>query len=73
MPRANIGTRSRKIGFKGFAAPRAEPKRRAFDAQNLESAKAVLENIESCGGETGGLVIWARTILAKSEGHPCAL
>lgn len=40
-----------------------------FDRRNLESAKLILADVERYGGETAGLVIWARMAVQRIEGE----
>jgi hypothetical protein len=43
-----------------------------FHQQNLESARIILREVERYGGETAGLVIWARMVVreAQQNGRP---
>lgn len=38
------------------------------DANNLRSAKEILEQPENFGGEGSGLVAWARAVVQRLEG-----
>jgi hypothetical protein len=37
----------------------------AHDANNLRSAREIAETPENFGGEESGLVMWARTVIAR--------
>jgi len=63
--------KSRQMGFRDFAKPKAEPKRRAFDAQNHEAAEVILDDVEGNGGETSAVVIWARAVVGKQTEATC--
>jgi hypothetical protein len=38
-----------------------------YDQRNLESAKIILSDVAKYGGETAGLVIWARMAIKRIE------
>ena len=40
--------------------------------QNAEAARIILLDADRCGGETAGLVIWARMALARAGGRRAA-
>ena len=48
-------------------APRHSAAERHAEA-NRECAEVILADVERYGGEGGGLVEWARTVLQKAEG-----
>ena len=72
MSGPRVTSKPRQMGFRGFAKPRDEPKRRTFETQNREAAELILEDVEGHGGETSALVIWARSIISKQTEGTCA-
>jgi hypothetical protein len=46
-------------------AARAVPLTTVYDATNREAAEIILGNVAKYGGETAGVVVWARAVLRR--------